>query len=606
SVMRLILDHLRGLWRARAYALRGIFCWLVGVGYLLTDYNGDFDLRFNLRPQQPIDPEIIVLYAEPEDWGAAGPRSNRQEALDQTDGYFWSTEGWNRMLKSLLAAQPKAIGVSYFFGAGSDFALGQQHLETLQDPRVIWAARVDSEGRALLPALARPYGLNTGVVDFRPGIDGVVRRLSSPLVHIPIFGQRLAERTRSRESSLPYGYSLHVNFRGPKGTFPTIRYRDLIEGKITAAHLKGKIVIVGSQSLANHQVLTPLGFMSRAEVLANTTDNILHSRWIRRFTVEVYALYLFAALLVVIWIILSYPQSVSTIFLGAFAIALAAVSVWWFDAFYFWIPISAPIIMIAVTFIVFLSFQLSVNEQKSWRLEQESRNMRELEQLKANFISLISHDLKTPIAKIQGITDRLLVSMQDAEQSQDLRALKQSSEELHKYIHSILQLSRVEARELKINKQAADINVLAEKAIAQIAPLARAKEIELAPDLEPLFSLEIDPVLIGEVILNLVDNAVKYTPAGGRVQVISREEGDEITVQVIDNGPGIPKDQLQRIWDKFYRVESQETGAKGSGLGLYLVRYFIELHGGRVFAESGETPGLKIGFYLPLEDVGGV
>jgi two-component system, OmpR family, phosphate regulon sensor histidine kinase PhoR len=420
-------------------------------------------------------------------------------------------------------------------------------------------------------------------------------------VHIPIFGQRLAEKALDNEQALPFGYSLHINFRGPKGTFPTIRFKDILEGKITSAHLKDKIVILGSQSLANHQVLTPLGFMSRAEILANTTDNILESRWVRKLNAEVYGLYLFAILLALVWIILAYPQSVSTIFLVSVGVALAAFSVWIFDAYYFWIPVSAPLLQIAVTFIVFLSFQLSVNEQKAWRLEQEQRNLIELEQLKANFISLISHDLKTPIAKIQGITDRLLLTTPEESQSRDLRALKQSSEDLHKYIHSILQLSRVEARELKIKKSATDVNVLIEKAIGQIEPLASDRQIAIKKDLEPLFSLEIDPVLIGEVILNLVDNAIKYTSPNGEVQVSSREESDEIIVTVSDNGPGIPEDELQRIWEKFYRVPGQDVKSKGSGLGLYLVRYFIELHGGRVFVQSQPGQGTRVGFHLPIE-----
>ncbi|MEQ1878325.1 MAG: ATP-binding protein [Bdellovibrionia bacterium] len=581
--------------------LRGIFCWLVGLGFLLSDYNGDFDLRLQARPVQKVDSRILLLTTEPEDWGADPEFGARQELREQTDASFWRPKAWELLLHHVLPAEPLAVGVSFFFNSDSE---GPGDLREVQDPRVVWAARVDPEGRAMLPVLARTYGLNTGVVDFHPDVDGIVRRLSSPLVHIPIFGLRLAERATMKEVTLPYGYSLHVNYRGPKGTFPVIRYKDLLEGKITAAHLKDKIVVIGSLSAANHQVLTPMGFMSRAEVLANTADNILNRRWLRKLSVEVYALYLLAVLLLTIWIIQSYPQSVSTIFLGASGVVLTALSLWWFDAFYIWIPISSPVIQIAVTFIVFLSFQLSLNEQKAWRLEQEQIYMMELEQLKGNFLSLISHDLKTPIAKIQGITDRLMTAATDSPMASDLKSLRLASQDLHKYIHSILQLSRVEARELKINKQATDINELIERAVEQINPLAYEKSIELTKDLETLFSLEIDPVLIGEVILNLVDNAVKYTPKGGKVKVSSREEGNDVFVEVADTGAGIPEADLQRIWDKFYRVQEQAMQSKGSGLGLYLVRYFIELHGGKVFVHSRPGEGTRIGFHLPIETEG--
>lgn len=588
------------LWRWRAYALRGVFCWLVGLGFLLADYNGDYDLRLESRPAQPLDSRIVILSTSPEDWGAHSPQGVRQESRDQNDGFYWRADGFEKLLGRILAAEPMAIGVSFFFSSLED-TVAENKRPAFQDARVVWAARVDSEGRALLPSLAKPYGLNTGVVDFRPGIDGIVRRLSSPLVHIPVFGVRLAEKSVGKEMPLPFGYSLHINFRGKKGTFPIVRYSDFLEGKITSAHLKNKIVIVGSESLLSHQVLTPIGFMSRAELLANSTDNVLNSRWIHRLSVEVYAIYLIAVLLLTIWIIQSYPQSVSTIFLGATAIVLTALSLWWFDAFYIWVPISAPMIQIAVTFIVFLSLQLSVNEQKAWRLEQEQVYMMELEQLKGNFLSLISHDLKTPIAKIQGIVDRLLTSVREPTLAGDLKTLRLASQDLHKYIHSILQLSRVEARELKINKQAIDINELIEKGVEQIAPLAHEKSIDLTKDLEPLFSLEIDPVLIGEVILNLIDNAVKYTPTNGKVKVISREEGNDVIVTVADTGAGIPEADLQRIWEKFFRVKEQSMQAKGSGLGLYLVRYFIELHGGKVFVHSRPGEGTRIGFNLPID-----
>jgi two-component system, OmpR family, phosphate regulon sensor histidine kinase PhoR len=594
-----MLRFFRSLWNHRAYALRGIFCWLVGLGFLLADYAGDFDFRFSSRPPQKIDSRILMLTIEPGDWGANRPWA-RQEAIEQTDSVLWREDGWHKLLKRVLHAEPAGVGVSFYFGSVPLVPTESSGSQVFLDPRVVWAARVDSEGKALLPSLARPYGLNTGVVDYMVGPDGIVRRLSSPLVHIPPLSARIVERALHKEAPLPFGYSLLINFRGGRGHFPTIRFKDLMEGKISPAHLKDKIVIIGSESLPSHKVLTPVGFMTRAELVATTVDNILENRWLRRFGLEAYGAYLFAILLLTIWIILAYPQSVSTIFLGAVAVLLTALSIWVFDAFDFWIPISAPIIQIAVTFIVFLSFQLSLNEQKAWKLEQEQRYLIEVEQLKSNFLSLFSHDLKTPIAKIQAIVDRVLMAAAEPGFVQDLKSLKKSSQELHRYIHSILQLSRVEAREMKIRKEAVDINELIEKAIEQILPLANEKKIRIEKNLEPMFSLELDPTLVGEVILNLVDNAVKFTPSGGVVKVSSTEEQDQVVIKVADNGIGMENDDLDKIWEKFYRSQNQVIDAKGSGLGLYLVQYFIRLHKGDVFVRSQKGSGTEIGFTLPI------
>jgi signal transduction histidine kinase len=316
----------------------------------------------------------------------------------------------------------------------------------------------------------------------------------------------------------------------------------------------------------------------------------------------VYAIYLLILLAISTWIVHYYPHSVAVFLLLALVMVLVSLSVWIFDAFYIWVPISSAVIQTAVLFIVTLTYQVSYNEQKAWRLEQEQLYMREIEQLKGNFLSLISHDLKTPIAKIQAIVDRLLGGVYAEPIAKDLKSLKASSQELHRYIHSILQVSRVEARELKILKVATDPNELVKKAIEQIYPLAHEKSIFIESHLEPLFAIEVDAILVGEVILNLIDNAVKYTAAGGQIRVQTREIDEVIEFKVEDTGEGIPQEDLKHIWEKFYRAQNQVTNSKGTGLGLYLVKYFIELHGGNVFITSELGKGTTVGFHLPLQN----
>jgi signal transduction histidine kinase len=226
----------------------------------------------------------------------------------------------------------------------------------------------------------------------------------------------------------------------------------------------------------------------------------------------------------------------------------------------------------------------------------------ELEQLKNNFVSLISHDLKTPIAKIQAIVDRLLNDSATLNFQGDLKSLRLSSDELNRYIQSILKVLRVESRDFQLNKEVGDINETVQEAIEQLTPLASEKGIQIESNLEPMFSIEVDFTLMREVLINLLENAIKYTPVGGKIQIASHEVAEKVWIEVQDTGEGIPAVEIANVWGKFVRGKDQDHKTKGTGLGLYLVKYFIELHGGEVFLESELGKGTKVSFSLPLEE----
>ncbi|MGZ5279582.1 MAG: sensor histidine kinase, partial [Pseudobdellovibrionaceae bacterium] len=223
--------------------------------------------------------------------------------------------------------------------------------------------------------------------------------------------------------------------------------------------------------------------------------------------------------------------------------------------------------------------------------------------LKNNFVSLISHDLKTPIAKIQAIVDRLLNDTGTMAFNGDLKSLRLSSDELNRYIQSILKVLRVESRDFQLNKEVGDINETIQEAIDQLTPLANEKQIRIQATLEPMFSIEADFTLMREVLINLLENAIKYTPVNGSIQISSHEVGSKIWIEVQDTGEGIPANEVANVWGKFVRGKDQDLKTKGTGLGLYLVKYFIELHGGEVFLESAIGKGTKVSFSLPLEDL---
>ena len=343
--------------------------------------------------------------------------------------------------------------------------------------------------------------------------------------------------------------------------------------------------------------------MTSSEILANMVDNILENRWITEAPHYLSVISLLFILIISILAMNSYPHSVALVALFWLGMGWTAFSIWIFDSQNFWIPIASPLSQIAVTYVVFLSYQLTIREYEKWQLEQESHYLRQVEQLKNNFVSLISHDLKTPIGKIQAICDRVLTQNQDLGFKSDLVSLRSESSELHRYIQTILQITKVESRDFKLNKDAADINKVIEATVKKLQPLAQQKSISMELELEPMFSIEIDAILIQEVILNIIENAIKYSGNDKSIFISSKEVVDEVIITIEDQGAGIPKEHQEQIFDKFYRGDQEKSSIKGSGLGLYLVKYFVELHKGKIHLESEVGQGTKITLSLPtLED----
>lgn len=566
-----------------------------------------FDWRFRLRGEQPHSDRIVLIYFEQEDWSDwHGQNRNFLRSFKEfssiTDSFYWNPSTWRRLLSQILDQGPKVIGVTFFFSPDLALAPEDRFSKQLFDPRVIWAAHLDNESRPVLPAFATSYGYNTALIDLRLDDDQVLRRFSSPLTPIAHMGLKIAETQMGnslQDLTMFLGESKAINFRGPPNTFPSISARELLKGGIAKDFLKDKIIIIGSRTAEGHRYQTPFGFMNRAEVLANIADNVMNRRWIERTDTKTAAVYLMLILVIAVAVLNIYPQSIAFVCLLWFGTLLTALSLWVFDSFYYWMPIVSPLVELIIAYIIFVGYQLTLKETQAWRLEREKVLITELEQLKNNFVSLISHDLKTPIAKIQAICDRLLASQPTPETKEGLQSLRKESQELHRYIQSILQISRLESSQLELRREPMDLNALVENVFDQLGPIIRDKGQSIVKELEPMFSIEIDGVLIQEVILNLVENASKYTPAQGQIRVRTQEVDDKVIFSVQDNGPGISKEDQERIFEKFFRGQAQ-AHTKGTGLGLFLVKYFVELHGGHVFLESQPGQGTRVGFTLPL------
>ena len=345
--------------------------------------------------------------------------------------------------------------------------------------------------------------------------------------------------------------------------------------------------------------------MSRQEFWGSVVENFLSDSFIRKLSSSWYAVFLLVLNLIAVWVITTYPLSIALFFMIWIGTLTSAFSAWTFDSFFIWIPIVSPLSMFIFVWVLFIGYQAQRIEQAHTRLQQQQNYLAELEQLKNNFVSLISHDLKTPIAKIQGVLDRLLAQGPLTQHLQaDLYNLKEYSDELNRYIQSILKVLRVESRDFKILKETADINGIIENVVERLSPLAQSKKISLQSHLEPMFLIEIDVTLMTEVVLNIVENAIKYTPPNGLVKIKSYETDQEVCVEISDSGEGISSDDQEIIWNKFTRGKSQDYKTKGSGLGLYLVKYFVELHGGQISVQSKMGQGTQFTVKLPIEQNG--
>jgi signal transduction histidine kinase len=192
-----------------------------------------------------------------------------------------------------------------------------------------------------------------------------------------------------------------------------------------------------------------------------------------------------------------------------------------------------------------------------------------------------------------------------AHQREAIDTIKHSSDDLLKFINAILNYGRIESEGVQLHLQSKDINNVLQEVIRKHEFLAKVKRIQIVSELEPMFPVPMDADLMKQVLSNLVENAIKYSPEDTKILVSSEEKEDRIVIQVADQGPGIPQDELQNIFMKFFRSKNAKSSPiKGSGLGLYLAKYFTELHKGNITVESNYGNGSTFTVELPMEQGG--
>jgi len=240
-------------------------------------------------------------------------------------------------------------------------------------------------------------------------------------------------------------------------------------------------------------------------------------------------------------------------------------------------------------------------ERQNLDLELRNREIEKADRLKSAFLDAMSHELRTPLTSIMGFSD-LLAEDADmtAQQQLYLGYIRQGSRHLLQLINDVLDFSKIEAGRLDLTVVEVDLERLAAETVSTIDPLAVQREIRLESDVPSGLAVRADRLRLKQVLLNLLGNAVKFTPVGGVVRLTACPQGGAVCVAVQDTGVGIPPEEQEMIFAGFHQVGCSTRGVReGAGLGLAIVRRLIEQQGGKIWVESEPGQGSRFTFRLP-------
>jgi signal transduction histidine kinase len=237
-------------------------------------------------------------------------------------------------------------------------------------------------------------------------------------------------------------------------------------------------------------------------------------------------------------------------------------------------------------------------------LERDARARDRVERMKEDFVLTVSHELRTPVTVVKGFAEMLTEQRKslNSRQYEAAEVIAESATQLQKMINDLLDLARSDAGKLRIEPQPTSVRSLAQRVGRQMRPHFEERGQRFAVTVEKdLPDVEADPDRIAQVLANLLTNANKYAPEGSEVRLAASRVGDEVEFAVSDEGPGLGEEELEHVFDRFWRAESGETqSVGGTGLGLAIAKSLVELHGGAITANSIPGEGATFRFVLPI------
>ncbi len=228
--------------------------------------------------------------------------------------------------------------------------------------------------------------------------------------------------------------------------------------------------------------------------------------------------------------------------------------------------------------------------------------MNKVEKLRQEFVGNVSHELRAPLTIIQGYAEAIMdkVAKDKDTEAKYLSNIVDESQRLNRLVTDLLDLSQIQAGGKAPMKRPVTVGKMIGRAVSAFEDQSQEKRINISVDLEPdIPNVEVDSDMIYQSLINLLSNALRYSPEGDIVKVGARKRGDYVEISISDNGPGIPKEDIPRVWERFYKADqARSRGQGGTGLGLAIVKSIIEAHGGKVSVESRNGDTFRI--YLPL------
>lgn len=551
------------------------------------------------------------------------------EFLGESYPYTYATH--KRMIEKLILDQPKVINYLVNFQE-PETEVDRDNLLSFKEKLVQFknlpgvlrlSYEIDAWGELLPPNDLRDIGHSLALINIDNSTfakDDVVRRTILTIsgessLHLwtanqyrKLLGQ--SEISAKRIKGAYYNREADANFAlfryytsplESNGRLKRIPFHRVAVGNFPRGFFADKIVLIGSSYISNPSdyLLTPFNKeeykSSRLAVHASIIQALAHEKTVTGIP-KSYTYTISILLSIFLSFFISRLKPTAGLMLTVVIVfSIFLLSYVLFSIFGIWIYISHMILTVFVVYYIWVPFKAIGEYQKRYAIQEEAKILKRVENLKQNFISLMSHDLKTPVAKISGLVD-MIARQKDLspDSKKNLVLIHDSTKELNNFINSILDLTKIESSNLNMNLVTKDINPVIESIVSGLKYEAEQKNIKVDMNLSPLYPITFDMNLMKRVISNLIENALKYAGEGREVRVETKDEGDWVFIEVSDNGVGIAPEDLLHIFDKFYRVKNDASHTiKGTGLGLYLVKYFVELQGGQILVESALGQGTK-------------
>lgn len=593
-----------------------------------------YDFRMAKGPQRKADSDIVLVTLDD-----ATTRALNEFSPLPVDIHA-------RFLESLESLDPKAVG--YLVDMNRVEQMNPELFHTDWGSRFVSAAgRMEARGIPVL--LGTPFDVTGEVIPPYPlsslphsiarihkdgnvfGDDKITRRALTTLYDKPVFHLELAQRlgliaagTQPRGSFfVPEADGTYFFFRYHGTTaldplrpeelpYKRVSFLDVLRGTPEASQtIRNKIVLVGTLNKedSGDYAFTPYSRTAytnpKLVVHANILDSIIQDDGIVRVVNWINGSVVFLTTTLVIGAVLYFMPLYGLSATLGLSLILVALGQYLFTVHGFWLRVSQPLVGIFLSYYLVVPYRLIREYKKRWDYQKKNEVLIQVEELKTNFLSLVTHDLKTPVARIQGLAEVLMTKAGDRLIERDretVRHIIDSTDELNRFITSILELTKIDSKGLSLRLESKDINQLIERCVEGFKAQARSLDSSITTQLEPLFPIKIDASLISKVLNNLVDNALKYSQRGSEVLISSREVGDWVEISVKDSGIGMSEEEMRKLFTRFYRAKNDTTTRiTGTGLGLYLTRYFVEAHAGRVEVQSVLGEGSTFRILLPIQ-----